>query len=140
MSYRSFKRVLGETSLERKCRFLFGACLLMLISGSFWWYSSRTEDLVVESSRRAGRGFVDFALVQKHWEKLESDNFPEWKAAREPLGKSLGDQEKYQATFIRTKPAAKANASDPSDKAGLKKIQTQLALAPDKRDEIHDER
>ncbi len=37
MSYRSLKRVLGETSLERKCRFLFGACLLMLITGSFWW-------------------------------------------------------------------------------------------------------
>ena len=25
MSYRAFKRLLGETSLERKCRFLFGA-------------------------------------------------------------------------------------------------------------------
>ena len=24
MSYRAFKRLLGETSLERKCRFLFG--------------------------------------------------------------------------------------------------------------------
>ena len=32
MSYRSFKRVLGETSLERKCRILFGVSLLLLIS------------------------------------------------------------------------------------------------------------
>lgn len=38
MSYRSFKRVLGETSLERKCRFLFGACLLLLITSSFWLF------------------------------------------------------------------------------------------------------
>ena len=29
MSYRAFKRLLGETSLERKCRFLFGAFILV---------------------------------------------------------------------------------------------------------------
>ena len=33
MSYRTFKRALGETNLERKCRWLFGACLLPLIMG-----------------------------------------------------------------------------------------------------------
>ena len=33
MSYRSLKRVLGETSLERKCRLLFGVCLFVLIFG-----------------------------------------------------------------------------------------------------------
>ena len=43
MSYRSIKRVLGETSLERKCRFLFGACLLLLITASFWFYGDQTE-------------------------------------------------------------------------------------------------
>ena len=53
MSYRSLKRVLGETSLERKCRFLFGACLLMLITGSFWWYGRSTEELVYEASRES---------------------------------------------------------------------------------------
>jgi two-component system sensor histidine kinase BarA len=39
MSYRSLKRILGETSLERKCRFLFGGGLLLLISGSFYFYA-----------------------------------------------------------------------------------------------------
>jgi hypothetical protein len=58
MSYRSFKRVLGETSLERKCRFLFGACLLTLITGSFWWYGRSTEELVYEASRESARGLV----------------------------------------------------------------------------------
>jgi hypothetical protein len=42
MSYRAFKRLLGETSLERKCRFLFGAGILLLITGSFWLYALRT--------------------------------------------------------------------------------------------------
>jgi hypothetical protein len=51
MSYRSITDILGETSLERKCRFLFGLCLLVLISGSFWWYGSRTEELVYTTTR-----------------------------------------------------------------------------------------
>ena len=41
MSYRAFKRLLGETSLERKCRFLFGAGILLLIAASFLWYAAR---------------------------------------------------------------------------------------------------
>jgi two-component system, NarL family, sensor histidine kinase BarA len=45
MSYRAFKRLLGETSLERKCRFLFGGFILLLITASFWLYARQTEDL-----------------------------------------------------------------------------------------------
>jgi hypothetical protein len=30
MSYRGVKKAIGETSLERKCRLLFGTCLLPL--------------------------------------------------------------------------------------------------------------
>ena len=43
MSYRAFKRLLGETSLERKCRFLFGAFILLLITGSFSFYARQTD-------------------------------------------------------------------------------------------------
>jgi signal transduction histidine kinase len=45
MSYRAFKRLLGETNLERKCRFAFGAIILVIISGSFWFYGGRAERL-----------------------------------------------------------------------------------------------
>jgi signal transduction histidine kinase len=48
MSYRAFKRLLGETSLERKCRFLFGAFILVLIISSFWLYAGQTETLAYE--------------------------------------------------------------------------------------------
>jgi signal transduction histidine kinase len=48
MSYRAFKRLLGETNLERKCRFLFGAFILLLITGSFWLYARQTEGLAYE--------------------------------------------------------------------------------------------
>ena len=56
VSYRTFKRALGETNLERKCRLLFGACLLVLITGSFWWYGSQTDKLVYERNRFTGAG------------------------------------------------------------------------------------
>src|SRR2546426_478382 len=45
MSYRAFKRLLGETSLERKCRFLFGIGVFVLIWLSFWFYAYQTEHL-----------------------------------------------------------------------------------------------
>ncbi len=69
MSYRSFKRMLGETSLERKCRFLFGACLLFLITSSFWWYGIRTEQLVESKTTSIGAPLVQAFLLQKHFEK-----------------------------------------------------------------------
>lgn len=46
MSYRIFKRLLGESSLERKCRFLFGGGLLILISLSFYLYSKLASGMV----------------------------------------------------------------------------------------------
>ena len=46
MSYRAFKHLLGETSLERKCRFLFGGFIVLLITASFWLYLHMTESLV----------------------------------------------------------------------------------------------
>ena len=43
MSYRAFKHLLGETSLERKCRFLFGAGILLLLH---WKYAAGRGQLV----------------------------------------------------------------------------------------------
>ena len=70
MSYRSIKRVLGETSLERKCRFLFGACLLLLITASFWFYGDQTKKIVNEQNRNTGRLLVDQEMQVRHWKKL----------------------------------------------------------------------
>lgn len=66
MSYRTFKRTLGETNLERKCRWLFGLCLLPLIAGSFWWYGTQTDKIVVEQNQYVGEAIVDIAMVLAH--------------------------------------------------------------------------
>src|SRR5438270_12965107 len=69
MSYRAFKRLLGETSLERKCRFLFGAATLLLITASFWWYARQTEDLAYEQISTAAHLLVNTVISRPH-EKL----------------------------------------------------------------------
>lgn len=66
MSYRTFKHLLGETSLERKCRFIFGGGILMLVTLSFYWYGLKTESLVVGQSTEAARALVDPVLMKIH--------------------------------------------------------------------------
>ena len=61
MSYRSFKRVLGETNLERKCLLLFAACLFLLITGAFWYAERNAERLVEEKTKKTGKGSVTSA-------------------------------------------------------------------------------
>ncbi len=70
MSYRSLKRVLGETSLERKCRFLFGVCLFVLIAASFWWYGEQTTDVVFDQNSKQAKLLVTQRLISLHAEKL----------------------------------------------------------------------
>src|SRR5207248_2901766 len=70
MSYRAFKHLLGETSLERKCHFLFGAITLLLMFGSFWLYAHLTEGLAYEQIETSCRLLVNPIIAKKH---LDSD-------------------------------------------------------------------
>ena len=90
MSYRSFTDILGETSLERKCGLLFGLCLFVLITGSFWWYGSRTEELVYTTTRSTGRHLVDAIMLHYHWKTLEADQ--RYTNLIETLGRTLQSQ------------------------------------------------
>ena len=73
MSYRSVKRLLGETSLERKCRLLFGGGLLLLISGSFWFYARQTQQLVFDQNTDLARSLVSRVVLEKHFARFEHD-------------------------------------------------------------------
>jgi signal transduction histidine kinase len=63
MSYRTIKRVLGETNLERKCRWWFGTSLFILLSLSFFWYGRRTDQIVKELNPK----FIGPELVRAGW-------------------------------------------------------------------------
>ena len=52
--YRSLKRVLGETNLERKCRILFGLAISILIGVAFYAVDNVAENLVKNETRRKG--------------------------------------------------------------------------------------
>ncbi len=69
MSYRTLKRLLGETNLERKCLFLFGAGLFLLIAGSFLVYKKLSEDVVYEQSQNTARNQYYPIMLEKHYKK-----------------------------------------------------------------------
>jgi signal transduction histidine kinase len=69
VSYRSFKHLLGETSLERKCRFIFGGGILVLVTFSFYWYGQKTESLVIGQTTQAARMLVNPTVVNLHNKK-----------------------------------------------------------------------
>ena len=66
MSYRSFKRVLGETNLERKCLILFAACLFLLITTAFWYAEQNAERLVNDKAWATGEMFLNFSIARHH--------------------------------------------------------------------------
>jgi two-component system sensor histidine kinase BarA len=66
MSYRAFKRLLGETSLERKCLLLLGGGILLLMSGSFWLYARRTEVLAYRQTTDMCRMLVSTHVASMH--------------------------------------------------------------------------
>ena len=71
MSYRTLKRLLGETSLERKCRLLFGGGLLLLISSSFYFYSKQTQKIISEHNLEVAKNLVPTAIIAKHAESFD---------------------------------------------------------------------
>jgi two-component system sensor histidine kinase BarA len=79
MSYRAFKRLLGETSLERKCRFLFGSGVVVLIFLSFSFYALQTERLAFDQTVTTCRLLVEPIFFQYHTplvRKQEQQNAP----------------------------------------------------------------
>ena len=66
MSYRTFKRFLGETNLERKCRWLLGVGTLVLMMTSFVVFARLTEGLAYEQPLHTGRAVVGPAVARLH--------------------------------------------------------------------------
>ena len=101
MSYRSLKRVLGESSLERKLRVLFSVGLLILMGGSFWYVLRIAENLVRSSSQVKAQQMILTHLLKVH---LESVSLPE----SEPIDtgamyKALSQQIPFGATNMEVR-------------------------------------
>ncbi len=66
MSYRGIKQVLGETSLERKCRWWFGITLSVLLFLTFFFSGQRLRQIVYDSNRKLGPELVRAAWLEQH--------------------------------------------------------------------------
>lgn len=115
MSYRTIKKLLGETSLERKCRFLFGGGLLLLITGSFWSYGRLTSRLVYDQNEVTARSQVSASLVKMHWKQLQANKavltiIDEFDAAVKPE-----DQREISWKVVKADLSASKSPSDRPD-------------------------
>ena len=115
MSYRSFKHLLGETSLERKCRFIFGAGILLLVSCSFSGYGWKTEQLVIGQNTLAARRLVKPVLMEIHF-KLDVGSRDA--SVIEELSDDLGAQDDlphFDSHVIGPPGSGQKEAREPSD-------------------------
>ena len=69
MSYRTIKRLLGETGLEVKCRLLFGTGLLVLITGSYYFYARLNLGIVRELQHERFQQSIAHNLGGAHWKR-----------------------------------------------------------------------
>ena len=75
MSYRTFKHLLGETSLERKCRFIFGGGIFALVTISFYLYGQKTESLLIGQITQTARRLVNPTIKDKHYKSPDLTHF-----------------------------------------------------------------
>jgi len=96
MSYRAFKRLLGETDLERKCRFLLGAGILLLMTLSFWGYARQTEGLAYDQMVTSGRLLVPPILADVHLDADRRDAINTFRQRSEYAGQEDVSAYKYK--------------------------------------------
>ena len=101
MGYRSIKRVLGETNLERKCRLLFGFCLLALIAIAFFWVNRVAENLVIEATRNKASDHVVMLLMRSHFISFETDPNPEARVWTEQLSAEFEGRQVFTYEILK---------------------------------------
>lgn len=72
MSYRAFKRLFGESGLERKLRVFLGLGTAILVAVSFYIYSRLTETLAVDQLQQTGRTLMTYVIVRSHMDDKDS--------------------------------------------------------------------
>jgi len=105
VSYRTFKHLLGETSLERKCRFIFGGGILALVTLSFYWYGQKTESLVIGQKTEAARVRVEQIIPYLHFkDELESSQLSSLWAELAGEKTKLNQQPRFESFILKPSP------------------------------------
>ena len=138
MSYRSLKRLIGETNFELKCLVLFGIGLTVLAFVTFFLYRWLTKSLLDRQTRTTARSLVAPLVLTTHWKwdirpnaKLESmiDDL-----SVEVRPDNLRD---YKAELIHPDPSAPGvDTKYLSDQRGYEALDQLKALVQLKSDEL----
>ncbi len=115
VSYRSFKHLLGETSLERKCRFIFGGGILVLVTFSFYWYGQKTESLVIGQTTQAARMLVNPTIMNIHYKSLGNKDFAQLIDALWDDLTPLDDLPSNEPRILNPSKAADSQAPEPDE-------------------------
>jgi signal transduction histidine kinase len=118
MSYRAFKRLLGETSLERKSLLLLGTVSLLLITSSFLVYAKLTERIAYNATASSGRLLIPSIVLSKHEQDTDSrEAMQEFQDRAEKKSKTF---ENYGYTII--KPSARKPVAPNADPEEVRMI------------------
>ena len=109
MSYRTFKHLLGETSLERKCRFIFGGGILTLVTLSFYWYGQKTEALVIGQKTEAARVQSDQVIPYYHLRKYSPPGLGSLFDELSGEKSKLNQQPRFESYILRPYPTKGGN-------------------------------
>lgn len=118
MSYRTIKRLLGETNFELKCLVLFGLGSTILAIGTFLLYWRQTLLLVENENKKTSRQLIAPIILEKHWKWAEAQ--PEFSTLIEKMAGALKPEElrDYQWHLFKANPASAAGSDRPIDDAG----------------------
>ncbi len=113
MSYRGFKRLIGESGLERKCRYLLGTGVILLMSVSFVVYARQTEALAYDQLQNTGQTLVPNVVARLHMKSELRDSLDLFqRMAEEDLPAQLKG---YRYKFYSAVPGGHVDYQPPSD-------------------------
>lgn len=113
MSYRGFKRLLGETGLERKTRYLLGSGVILLMSISFFVYARQTETLAYDQLQNTGQALVPAVLARAHLDTAPREKFDAIQRQAEAALPSALTAYRYKLlTTYPSRPEYQASAED----------------------------
>ena len=133
MSYRTFKRVLGETNIERKCRWWFGVSLAVLLTLSFTWYGRRMDQIVKDLNPT----FIGPELVRAGWleihfatlDKYEGEFYRDLVESSRDMGRQFEWDAILPSAGFETPPAEKFRPRDAHEQRWLAEWSAPLAPA-----------
>jgi two-component system, NarL family, sensor histidine kinase BarA len=122
MSYRGFKRLLGETGLERKCRYLLGTGVVLLMSVSFLVYARQTEGLAYDQLQNTGQTLVPSVVARVHLPADARDRFDAvQKQAEEGLATNLKGYSYHLVTAYPSRPEYESRTEEREKVDGLRR-------------------